>query len=121
MVLVVEDEPVQRLTLVDILTDGGFEVVDAFDAASAVEILESRTDIRLVVSDIDMPGAMDGLKLAASVRQRWPPIEILLLSAGSAPRTEDLPARVEFISKPIITDRLLAKVQALAEAYKPYA
>ena len=110
LVLVVEDEPIQRMTLVDIIEEGGFEVLEARDADTAVAVLESRTDVRLVVTDIQMPGAMDGMRLAAAVRDRWPPIEIVLISAGPQPSLEELPARVEFMPKPIITKRLLDKL-----------
>lgn len=115
LVLVVEDEPIQRMNLVDTLEEGGFQVLEAADAAQAVAILEDRTDVRLVVTDIEMPGAMDGMALAAAVRDRWPPIEILLLSAGPQPTAEALPARAEFVPKPILTDRLLRKVRRMAE------
>ena len=115
LVLVVEDEPIQRMTLVDTLEEGGFQVLEAADAAQAVAILEGRHDVRLVVTDIEMPGAMDGMALAAAVRDRWPPIEILLLSAGPQPAPDALPERAEFVSKPILTDRLLARVRRMAE------
>lgn len=113
VVLVVEDEPVQRLALASLIEDGGFEVLEAWDADSAVAVLEERADVRLVVTDIEMPGAMDGMKLAAAVRDRWPPIEIILLSAGRPPRVDDLPARAQFVSKPIVSDRLLQKLKEI--------
>lgn len=113
IVLVVEDEPIQRLALADAIENGGFEVLEAGDAVSAIAILESRNDVRLVVTDVEMPGAMDGLKLAAAVRDRWPTLEIIVLSAGRAPGPGELPVRAEFVPKPIVTDRLLAKLEAM--------
>jgi CheY-like chemotaxis protein len=53
-------------------------------------------DIRTVFSDIDMPGSMDGMKLAAAVRDRWPPIEIIIVSGHRRPVDRDLPARATF-------------------------
>ena len=78
----------------------GFEAVEAANAAEAVSILEARLDIRIMFSDIDMPGGLDGLKLAALVRNRWPPIDVILTSGYSAPKSADLPARGLFFPKP---------------------
>lgn len=80
VVLVVEDEPILRMTAVDMVEDAGFEAVEAADATEAIRILERRLDIRIVFTDIDMPRGIDGMKLAALIRDRWPPIEIILTS-----------------------------------------
>lgn len=101
IILIVEDEPIQRMQMVDLVEEAGFEAVEAACAADAVAILEARTDIRVVFTDIDMPGSMDGMMLAAHVRNRWPPIEIIVTTAGLAPKMELLPARSVFLSKPI--------------------
>ena len=114
VVLVVEDEPVQRLALSDLVEEGGFEVLEAWDADSALAILETRTDVRLVVTDIDVPGSMDGVRLAAAVRDRWPPLEVVLISAGPSPDVSTLPARVEFQPKPIQVQRILSALHRLA-------
>jgi len=100
IVLVVEDEPLQRMMAVDLVEGAGFEAVEATDAAQAVAILERRADIRVVFTDIDMPHGMDGMKLAATIRDRWPPIELILISSRRRPRLEELPARGVFFSKP---------------------
>ena len=71
-VLVVEDEMVLRMRAVDIVEDAGFKAVEAINADEALSILESRSDISLLFSDIQMPGTMDGLKLAQAVHVRWP-------------------------------------------------
>ena len=73
MVLVVEDEALVRFTICEDLTSDGYEVLSAASADEAIEILESRNDISTVFTDVEMPGSMDGLKLAAAVRDRWPP------------------------------------------------
>ena len=79
-VLVVEDEMVLRMRAVDIVEDAGFTAVQAVNADEALSILESRSDISLLFSDIQMPGSMDGLKLAHAVHDRWPSIKIILVS-----------------------------------------
>jgi CheY-like chemotaxis protein len=80
VVLVVEDEMLLRMRAVDMVEDAGFTPVEAVDADEAVAILESRSDIALLFTDIQMPGSMDGLKLAHAVHERWPPIRIILVS-----------------------------------------
>ena len=100
VVLVVEDEPILRMMAVDVVEDAGFEAVEATDADDAVRILERRLDIRVVFTDIDMPGGIDGMRLAATIRDRWPPIEIIITSGKRRPLPEDMPARGVFFPKP---------------------
>jgi CheY-like chemotaxis protein len=78
--LVVEDETFVRMDVVEMLRVAGFDVLEAANADEAIGMLERSTDIRLVVTDIDMPGSMNGLKLAAAVRDRWPPVSIIATS-----------------------------------------
>jgi CheY-like chemotaxis protein len=100
VILVVVDEMIIRWGAVKMAGDAGFEVLEAANADEAIEILESRNDIRVVFTDIHMPGSMDGLKLAHAVRDRWPPIEIIVTSGRETPTEEDLPARGRFLPKP---------------------
>jgi DNA-binding NtrC family response regulator len=100
VVLVVEDEVVLRLMAVAVVERAGFEAIEACNADEAVRILESRNDIRIVFTDIDMPGSMDGMKLAACVRDRWPPVEIIVTSGHIAPEDVTLPERGVFFPKP---------------------
>jgi CheY-like chemotaxis protein len=100
LVLVVEDEPLLRMAAVDMVEEAGFEPVEAADATEAVRILEARLDIRLVFSDIDMPRGIDGMKLAALIRNRWPPIDIILTSGHVDAAEVDLPVRSMFFPKP---------------------
>jgi CheY-like chemotaxis protein len=67
VVLVVEDELLLRLNAAQMMEDAGYEVIEASNADEAIQILESRTDIRIVFTDINMPGSMDGIKLANAV------------------------------------------------------
>jgi CheY-like chemotaxis protein len=100
VVLVVEDEFLLRMDAVDIITAAGFEVLEASNADQAIEILESRFDITVVFTDIQMPGSMDGLKLAAAIRGRWPPIKIVATSGHVNVTHEDLPEGGRFVPKP---------------------
>ncbi|WP_336763735.1 response regulator [Asaia sp. VD9] len=105
-VLVVEDEPLQRMSLMDLVEEAGYEVAEASDADQALIILESRPDIRIILADVDMPGSMDGLRLAALVRDRWPPIEIIVTSGRGVPQLTTIPARAMFLPKPLNEERV---------------
>jgi two-component system, response regulator PdtaR len=111
-VLIVEDEPLVRLCAVETVEAAGFTVIEAANADEAIRILESRGDIRVVFTDIHMPGSMDGLKLAHAVRNRWPPIKIIVTSGHEGIAEQDLPAGGRFFAKPYdpseIKDALLA-------------
>ena len=98
-VLIVEDEAIVRDLVAEELDDAGFTVVIAVNADHAISILENRLDIHLVFTDIDMPGSMDGLKLAAAVRDRWPPIHIIITTGKARPL--EIPANALFIPKPL--------------------
>jgi CheY-like chemotaxis protein len=99
-VLVVEDETLVRLAICEDLASEGYEVLTATNAEEAIEILESRNDIVTVFTDIEMPGSMDGLKLAAAVRYRWPPVNIVVTSGKSRPHDAQMPENAQFIGKP---------------------
>jgi two-component sensor histidine kinase/CheY-like chemotaxis protein len=112
-VLVVEDEMVLRMRAVDIVEDAGFTAVEAVNAAEALSILESRSDISLLFSDIQMPGTMDGLKLAHAVHDRWPSIKIILVSGKIESSDIDKPADSRFFRKPLEVDRIIAELQQM--------
>jgi CheY-like chemotaxis protein len=111
-ILIVEDELLLRLDTAGALEDAGFEVVEAANADEAIRILEHRSDIRVVFTDVHMPGSMDGLKLAHAVRDRWPPVKIIVTSGHERVAEQDLPAGGRFFAKPYdlgeITDTLRA-------------
>jgi CheY-like chemotaxis protein len=108
-VLVVEDDAQIREIVNDELQDAGYTVVVASDADAAVAILEARLDIHLVFTDIDMPGSMDGLKLAACVRDRWPPVHIIITTGKARPLT--IPANALFIPKPYLGRNVVAAMR----------
>jgi CheY-like chemotaxis protein len=96
----VEDEPLVRLYAVETIEAAGYEVIQAANADEAIRILESRRDIRVVFTDIHMPGSMDGLKLAHAVRHRWPPIKLIVTSGRELVRAQDIPEGARFFAKP---------------------
>src|SRR3984885_1308208 len=100
VVLIVEDEFLLRIDAADIIAAAGFDVVEAENADRAIEILEARRDIAVVFTDIQMPGSMDGLKLARAVRGRWPPIKIIATSGRLHFSETDLPEGGRFLPKP---------------------
>jgi two-component system, response regulator PdtaR len=101
-VLVVEDEPLICEFVRDELEAEGFEVVVAGNADVAVQILERRSDIYLLFTDIDMPGSMDGLKFAALTRRRWPPIKVVIASGKHRPLESEMPPASVFLPKPYL-------------------
>jgi CheY-like chemotaxis protein len=100
VVLIVEDEFLIRMNAVEMIEEAGFEVVETASADEAIAILEGRLDITVVFTDIQMPGSMDGLKLAAAVRNRWPPILIVATSGRVKLGPGDLPEGGRFLPKP---------------------
>ncbi len=114
IVLIVEDEPLLLMMAVDMVEDAGFRVVTAQSADDAVAVLLSRTDIRVVFTDIDMPGSMDGLKLAATIRDRWPPIEIIITSGFRQPSASEMPQRATFFAKPYQPSQIVKTLHRMA-------
>ncbi len=112
-VLVVEDEMVLRMRAVDIVEDAGFTAVEAVNADQALAILEARSDIALLFSDIQMPGSIDGLMLAHAVHERWPGIKIILVSGQVNVSDADKPANSRFIGKPLDVKQMVAELQAM--------
>jgi CheY-like chemotaxis protein len=112
VVLIVEDEPILLIYAADIAATAEFEVIEAANADEAIAILDSRADICIVLTDIDMPGSMDGLKLATAIRRRWPPVEIVVMSGFIRPTPGALPMRGVFLSKPYGPEQLLSALRS---------
>jgi two-component sensor histidine kinase len=110
-VLVVEDEMMLRMRAVDIVEDAGFTAVEAVNADDALAILESRSDIELLFTDIQMPGSMDGLKLAYAVHERWPLIKIILVSGQLKLTDGDKPPDSRFFGKPLGVKQMIGEMQ----------
>lgn len=113
-VLVVEDEPIIRLGMVSSIEDAGYSVIEAASADEAVARLAQDSEVGLVVTDVDMPGSMDGIKLAHYVRRRWPPIRLLVISGKVGVRPGELPEGARFMSKPYQEPQLIHTIEALA-------
>ena len=114
VVLVVEDEPLMLIDAVDLVTDAGFEAIGAKNADEAIRILENRKDIGVVFTDVNMPGSMDGIKLAHAVRNRWPPIEIIVTSGLNLADVQELPERGVFFPKPNTPAQVASALHRLA-------
>jgi DNA-binding NtrC family response regulator len=116
VVLVVEDDIVLRIHAAIMIERAGFDAIEAGNADDAIAILETRPDIRIVFTDIEMPGSMDGLKLARAIRNRWPPIELILTSGKHNVSDDDLPERGRFFPKPYNADALVEAIRDLANS-----
>lgn len=115
-VLVVEDELVLRMRAVDIVEDAGFTAIEAVNADEALTILERRSDISLLFTDIQMPGSLDGLMLAHAVHRRWPHIKIVLVSGQVKPSETDKPLDSRFFGKPLEVQQMIAELQEMVGA-----
>lgn len=98
--LIVDDEFLARTMAAEIVAGAGFDVVEAPNADEGMRILQAHSDIRLVVTDIEMPGSMDGLELACAVRHRWPSIDVVVTSGRWRPGSDELPDCGRFMPKP---------------------
>ena len=107
LVLVVEDEVLLRLSATSMLEDAGFDTLEAASADEAIRHLETNERIQIVFTDIHMPGSMDGLRLAAAIRNRWPPIELVLTSGHVRVAEQDIPERGRFLPKPYSSEQLI--------------
>lgn len=115
-ILVVEDETFVRFDAGDMLRAAGFDVLEAANADEAILLLERHSDIRVVFTDIDMPGSMNGLKLAAAVRDRWPPVKIIATSGHFKVQDGDLPADAHFIPKPYRPAQIVQSIREILDA-----
>ncbi|MCO5733102.1 response regulator [Rhizobium sp. SSA_523] len=114
VILVVEDEPILRMAAVDMVEAAGFDTLEAANAAQALDILERRIDIHLVFTDIDMPPGLDGLALASLIRDRWPPVHVIVTSGHTTPPQGSLPRGMIFFPKPYQEQDVVAAMQSLA-------
>jgi CheY-like chemotaxis protein len=116
VVLVVEDDFLLRMDAVDIVRSAGFDAVEAHNADEAIAILEARPNIHVVSTDVQMPGSMDGLKLAKFVKDRWPPIKIVATSSRAMVREDDLPEGARFIPKPYTPSQIIETIRDLTRS-----
>jgi CheY-like chemotaxis protein len=113
-VLLVEDEALIRLDLVETMLKHGFTAYEAANADEAMDILESRPDIRVVFTDVNMPGSMDGLSLSQLIGKRWPHVRVVVTSGRGPPPAEKMPGVVAFVAKPYRVAELPTFFQSIA-------
>ena len=122
VVLLAEDEALVRMMAADVLReDGGFKVVEVVNADEALTVLEATADIRALVTDVEMPGSLNGFTLARVVKQAWPHISIVVTSGRMAPGPKELPLGALFIPKPYRSADLVAAVRAVLPSNQPEA
>jgi CheY-like chemotaxis protein len=115
LVLIVEDEQMLRMDAAEMIVAAGFEVIEAADADEALRILEGRTDVRALFTDVQMPGSIDGLELAQAVRKRWPPVALIVTSGHSDVSGDALPTGGRFLRKPYREYELAATLRELID------
>ena len=113
IVLIFEDDFLIRTHAAEMIAVAGFDVIEAANADDAIVILEARLDITVVFTDIQMPGSMDGLRLAAAIRGRWPPIKIVATSGMVDVRIINLPPGGRFLAKPYSPSQIVATLREL--------
>lgn len=113
VVLVVEDEALIRLSAVQIVEEAGFEALEAANADEAIQLLEARSDISLVFSDVHMPGTMDGIRLVHYIRRRWPPVQLMVASGIAIANESDLPPGTGFFRKPYVDHAIADEMKRL--------
>lgn len=116
VILIVEDDFLIRMNAADMVRDMGFDVLEAADADEAVKLLETVPAITVVFTDIQMPGSMDGLRLAEVIRHRWPPVLLLITSGQLSPADDDIPRGARFMAKPYLPTQLHDQLEMLADA-----
>lgn len=119
VVLVADDEALLRAYIAEVLLDADFSPVEAGTADEAFEILQAREDIDAVLTDVEMPGSLDGLRLAQLTRRCWPHIAIVVMSGRPLPAGHELPERSIFHPKPCDTPALLAQIHELIAVSHP--
>ena len=114
VVLVVEDDPLLMMAMVDFVEQAGCEAIEANTIAEAIRVLETRTDVRTVFTDLDMRGSTAGMKLALVIRDRWPPIELILTSSRGQPQDHEMPKRGVYVDKPFDRRKIVSAIRQFA-------
>jgi CheY-like chemotaxis protein len=112
-ILVVEDETLIRLWAADLLEENGFSVLEAENAEAALKVLESRSDVKLLFTDVQMPGSINGMELAREVHARWPHVLLVITSGRERPKRAEIPDDGRFVAKPYSGEELLGQVKDL--------
>jgi len=112
-ILLVENHPLLRLLLVGLVETAGFEAIQAGNADEALPILERRSDIALLITNVVMDGSMDGVELAHAVNIRWPSIKIMVVSGKRGLMESDLPRKSLFLAKPYHDEEMAFEIRSL--------
>jgi CheY-like chemotaxis protein len=120
-ILVVEDEPLVRMFAADILAEAGYAVLEAGTADEALQIITTGTPLAAVMTDIEMPGSVDGLELARLIDANWPTIAVVLVSGRRLPRPDELPQQALFLAKPYSQERLIDTLEAVMNESASFA
>ncbi|MDB5531992.1 MAG: response regulator receiver domain protein [Hyphomicrobiales bacterium] len=118
-ILVVDDDLMMRMLSGCMVESAGFNAVSAKNADDAIRVLEGQSDIRVVFTDVNMPGSMNGMELAAVIGRRWPAIGVLVTSGDAS--SEVLPAGRTFIQKPYSLDTVITALKDLSCSYGAFA
>ena len=113
--MIVEDDALIRMLAADMISAMGMDIVEAVNADHAIALLESIPKISVVFSDVQMPGSMDGIRLMTIIRNRWPPIALLLTSGKVSPPACDLPTGTHFVTKPYHSQQIEGHLTSLID------
>lgn len=119
-VLLVEDEPLIRLFVAELLEDSGFKVAEAANSTEALVLLEAGLEIDVLLTDVDMPNGCNGFELAHKVHESWPKAEILIMSGRRWPAEGDLPLGAAFLAKPCPNEAIVSHVHSAAARSRRY-
>jgi DNA-binding NtrC family response regulator len=110
-ILIVEDDVLANEHLEFILQQAGYEVVSATSADEAAALLADREDVQVIVTDINLPGTMNGMKLAAAAKAQRPEMNIIITTGYSAPRSDEIPQGSLFVPKPYNARKMIEAVR----------
>ena len=113
-ILVVEDEPLLLWDAIDLIEEAGFTAYGAANADEAIALLETHADIRVLFTDVEMPGTLDGLKLARAVHDRWPPVTITVTSGRVKVTKDEMPENGLFFAKPYPPDGIIKTLNQIS-------
>jgi two-component system, response regulator PdtaR len=113
VVLVAEDEELVRLYAADLLAAAGYKVIDVASAEAALASMADQPDIRVLFTDIQMPGKLDGIELARKVHEQWPEVLLLITSGGRQPAKAEIADHGHFIAKPYLPNDVLNEIAAM--------
>jgi two-component system, response regulator PdtaR len=114
VILMVEDEELLRACAAGELEDAGYKVVEAASADEALDVMKTRPDVRVLFTDVQMPGRLDGMDLARKIHERWPNVLLLITSGGRQPGQDDMPDHGHFLAKPYRVQEVVKEIKALA-------